>query len=446
MSDTTEDIPTIQEEVAVDTAAAAPASTSSHTTVPVTPVYVFNQYYWDFIKKVKDYAKQKRDSDVNAKHILKTIKQHYAMFDKLSEEHRQLFLNQIYNTSETVPISTWTAYQTAPLESLLTFFESEPYSGAILFKGDITLGQIHRLIQTIPTAEKFLLHQYLTLFGILSHPEADPHTLLVLMKQFKLNDELKEKLSALPDESSLKTPLVRLYEVFVQITAKAPSNPLLDEIEQTSLGKLAKEIMNDINLDDLQPDLLSGGGLMDLLTKGLSPSAMAGTDTVGGDGGSGAGSGGLAKIISSVSQKMISKMSSGEIQQEELLKDALNVASKLPSMLPGGIGGDLSKMGDMLSMLSGMAGGGGGRPSSSKSSKSKKHRDSEDNSGFDLSALMSMMGGMNFGGKTVSKKQMNKPGREGIVKTKMSSEMKRQKMAEKLRKQLDERNKKTTTD
>jgi len=429
MSDTTEDIPTIQEQTSEESA--APASSS---TVPVTPVYVFNQYYWDFIKKVKDYAKLKRDSDSNAKHILKTIKHHYAMFDKLAEEHRTLFLNQIYNGG------AWSAYQSAPVESLLTFFEHEPQSEASLFKGDITLGQIHRLIQTIPTAEKFLLHQYFTLFGILSHPEADPHALLVLMKQFKLNDELKEKLSALPDESSLKAPLMRLYEVFVQITAKAPSNPLLDEIEQTSLGKLAKEIMNDINLDDLQPDLLNGGGLMDLLTKGLSPSAMAGGDA--GDAGASSSGGGLAKIISSVSQKMISKMSSGEIQQEELLKDALNVATKLPSMLPGGIGGDLSKMGDMLSMLSGMAGG-ASRPSSSKSSKSKKHRDTEENTGFDLSALMSMMGGMNFGGKTVSKKQMNKPGREGIVKTKMSSEMKRQKMAEKLRKQLDERNAKT---
>lgn len=416
-----EDIPTIVEE-------------ASPTPAPVSPVYVFNQYYWDFIKKVRDVAKAKRDSSAEAKHILTTIKKHYAMFDKMAEEHRALFIAQVYSGEA----GTWAAYQEAPTESLLTFFEQEPHCNAELFKGGLTLGHIHRLIQSLPTAETFLLHQYVTLFGILCHPETDVQALLGLMKQFKLNDELKAKLVALPDESALKRPLVRLYEVFEQITARAPSHPLLDEIEQTSLGKLAKEIMSDINLDELQPsELLSGGGLMDLLTKGLGGAAS------GGDGASTSGGGGLAKVISSVSQKMVSKISSGELQQEELLKDALSVAAKLPSMLPGGVGGDLSKMGDMLSMLSGMAGGGGGSTSKSKSKKHSKGGDPVAPGGFDLSALMQMMGGMNFGGQTVSKKQMNKPGREGMVKTKLSSEMKRQKMAEKLRKQLDERNAKS---
>jgi hypothetical protein len=291
------------------------------------------------------------------------------------------------------------------------FFEAEPHVHTVLLKGDLTLGQLYRCLAA---HEKILLHQYFTLFGILSDDMTDVPSLLVLMKQFKLNKELNEKLAALPEESGIKTPLVRLYAVYESLSA-TPSNPFLDEIEHTSLGKLAKEIMSEVNLDDLQPDMLtSGGGLMDMLT-----------------GGGAGGNGGLAKIISTVSQKMVSKMSSGELNQEDLLKDALGVAAKLPAMMPGGMGADLSKMGDMLSMLSGAAGSASGKNSRTAPG------------GFDLSSLMSMMGGLGGGAgmPNLTKKQMEKASRDGRVKSKLSSEMKRQKLAEKLRKKVEERNK-----
>jgi hypothetical protein len=166
--------------------------------------------------------------------------------------------------------------------------------------------------------------------------------------------------------------------------------------------------------------LANGGGLMDMLT-----------------GGGAGGNGGLAKIISTVSQKMVSKMSSGELNQEDLLKDALGVAAKLPSMMPGGLGADLSKMGDMLSMLSGAGSGAGGKNSRTAPG------------GFDLSSLMSMMGGLGGGGggmPNLTKKQMEKASRDGRVKSKLSSEMKRQKLAEKLRKKVEERNKAASAD
>ena len=365
----------------------------------VSSVYVFNQYYWDFIKKIRDLAKQRRETHDDSRRILKVLKENYGVFDKLSEEHRE-WVRDHWMVS-----NGWVAYQTEPLETVLDFFQKDASSNIPLFKGPLTLGQLDALIQKAPMAEKYLLHQYLTLFGILCMPEVDASSLLLLMKQFKINAELKGKLEALPDESGLKVPLMRLYGVFEQITAKT-SNPILDEIEQTSLGKLAKEIMSDVNMDDLGPDLLSGN-LMDMFTKG--------------------GEGGLGKIISSVSQKMVSKISSGELQQEELLKDAVSVASKLPSMIPGGLGGDLSKMGDLLSMFSGGSGSRGGPEGPTAPG------------GFDLSSMMSMFQGMNFGGQNISKKKMKQAGTEGRVKTKLSSDMKRQRTAEKLRKKLDER-------
>jgi hypothetical protein len=357
--------------------------------------YVFNQYYWDFLKKVKDFAKKKKESSKHARTFLRTLRDHYQSFDKLSTEHITFFKEHAY--------ATWEQYQSCSMSDAGIFFESEACEKCLIYK-QITLSDISKLVKSEPV----LLHQYFTLFGLLSTESMDVHVLLGLMKQFKLNDELKEKLEALP-EGILRTALTRLYELFETLTKSSTSSNLLEEIEQTTLGKLAKEIMDEINLDDLQksvsPDLLQGN-LMDMFTKQ---------------------DGGLAKIISTVSQKMVSKMASGELQQEDLLKDALNVATKLPGMMPGGMGNDFSKMGDMLSALSGMGGGGAGGSSSPGN--------------FDISSLMNMMTGMNIGGQKVSKKQVNQAGRAGLAKTKLSSEMKRQRVAEKLRKQLDDKKK-----
>lgn len=364
--------------------------------------YVFNQYYWDFLKKVKDIAKKQKDSSKHSRTVLRTIRDNYQSFDKLSTQHVTFFKEHAY--------ATWENYQGCSVEDALVLFDKEESDKCYIYK-DISLKDISKVIKSEPV----LLHQYFTLFGLLSIDTIDVHGLLTLMKQFKLDDELKSKLTALP-EGQLQTALLRLYDIFEKISSTSSSTTpnFMEEIEQTTLGKLAKEIMDDINLDDLQksvgPEMLQGN-LMDMFTKQ---------------------DGGLAKIISTVSQKMVSKMASGEIQQEDLLKDALNVATKLPGMMPGGMGQDFAKMGDLLSTLSsGMGGFGGGDKSSNN---------------FDISSIMSMMSGMNVGGKKVSKKQMNQAGRSGMVKTKLSSEMKRQRVAEKLRKQLDEKDKKKNLD
>lgn len=356
--------------------------------------YVFNQYYWDFIKKVKDFAKKKKESSKHAHTVLRTIRDHYQSFDKLSLEHRTFFKEHAY--------TVWESYQTCPIEEAVTFFGKEDSGKCFVFK-QITLNDIERVVKSEPV----LLHQYFTLFGLLCTDTIDVHGLLGLMKQFKLNDDLKLKLEALP-EGTLRTSLTRLYDIFDKLSKSSSNSNLLEEIEQTTLGKLAKEIMDEINLDDLQksvnPEMLQGN-LMDMFTKQ---------------------DGGLAKIISTVSQKMVSKMASGEIQQEDLLKDALSVATKLPGMMPGGMGNDFAKMGDLLSTLSSGLGGSSGGGSGGN---------------FDISSLMNMMTGMNIGGQKVSKKQMNQAGRSGLAKTKLSSEMKRQRVAEKLRKQLDDKKK-----
>ena len=65
--------------------------------------FIFNQYYIDFLKRIKEVAKTKKDTCEDSKKYLKKIKEHYATLDKSSDEYL-LFLNS--NISDDV----WDAY------------------------------------------------------------------------------------------------------------------------------------------------------------------------------------------------------------------------------------------------------------------------------------------------------------------------------------------------
>lgn len=372
----------------------------SSSTEGVSATYVFNQYYWDFLKKVKENAKKQKDNSRTARNVLRNIKKNYMSFDKMSPDHMAFFREHA--------IDAWNEYISLDsIEKTVAYFQKSTHAhedadtenterAILIYKDEISLEQIAKLLES----ESILVHQYFTLFGLLCDESTDVNTLLQLMKQFKLDDDLLGKLKALP-EGKLQSSLIRLYNVFEHLL---PSKNLFAELESTTLGKLAKEIMDDINIDELQnsvqPDMLQGN-IMDIFTKQ---------------------DGGLSKIISSVSQKMVSKMASGEIQQEDLLKDALSVASKLPGLMPGGMGGELGKMGEMLSQMTGGGSSSGG--------------------GFDISSLMNMMGGLGgLGGAKPSKKAMHNPGKTAMAKQRINSEMKRQKVLNKMRQQLNDKKK-----
>jgi hypothetical protein len=76
---------------------------------------------------------------------------------------------------------------------------------------------------------------------------------------------------------------------------------------------------------------------------------------------------GFSELFTNVSQKMSSKISSGELSQEAIMKDAMKFASILPGLFggnsednsSGGGGFDMSTMMNMMSMMKNMNGGGG---------------------------------------------------------------------------------------
>jgi len=57
-----------------------------------TSTFVFNQYYIDLLKKIKNVAKKHKDKSSTAKSALKAIKDNYITLDKSSDEYIK-FLN-----------------------------------------------------------------------------------------------------------------------------------------------------------------------------------------------------------------------------------------------------------------------------------------------------------------------------------------------------------------
>jgi hypothetical protein len=127
-----------------------------------------------------------------------------------------------------------------------------------------------------------------------------------------------------------------------------------EKFMNSSIGNLAKEISQDLDLSDLQ-NLESPDDLMKSFMNG--------------------GSGGLGSIIQKVSSKLQTKLASGDLNEEALMKDATQMMGMLnPALQSMGLGGmsggkggkGMEGMGNLFSMMGGLMGGGGG-------GKKKKH-------------------------------------------------------------------------
>ena len=53
--------------------------------------YIFNQYYIDLLKKLKNIAKKHKTKSETAKKVLKTIRDNYQTYNKSSDEYITFF-------------------------------------------------------------------------------------------------------------------------------------------------------------------------------------------------------------------------------------------------------------------------------------------------------------------------------------------------------------------
>lgn len=383
--------------------------------MPTSSVHVFNQYYWDLLKKVKDLAKdlKTRADDKGSRNILREIKRSYLSFDKLSDEHIAWY-NQKAAAFESF-IATNISEDT-PVESVKGWVNDNDVLSVELYKG-ITIGNIAGIFRNTNVVLYYIVLMSVFADGKLKEDETYLHGALDLLK--KTQPWSDEDLAADNLSSDTRKKMLLLRDILRVSSSNTPSSPseesssdIMSELENTSLGRLAKEIMNDVDIDEISKSIGEDGDIL---------KALGNPD------------GGITKLLGTVSQKMISKLASGELKQDALLQDAMKLAGALPGM-SGGKGGAaqnnaMGGLGNMASMMEQVT-----KMASMFGPMGGKGNDDDDGDGPDLASMMSQFANMmgNGGGK-------NKGGTRTTVN---HSALNRAVRSKQMRRKLEERRRK----
>jgi len=282
--------------------------------------YIFNQYYIDLLKRIKEWAKGKKEEDSNAKNIYKSIKENYLTLDKNSDEYINYIKEQITEES-------WDKY----LENNVDWLKDNV---ELSFYKNIKLADIISILD-----DEYLCNHFISVFYIFHNNMSDEEAEnIVKILQTIDSKDLIETIT----NANIKKILLRLFELR-NIKIKDKSGIDMQMLEDTTVGKLAKEILEDIDVSKLQKSIGESGDVF---------KALGDPDS------------GFADIITNVSRKMANKISSGEFKQENLVQDAMKFASIMPSLFGGSGGtGNTGKskgpdMSDLMGMMSSMMSGG----------------------------------------------------------------------------------------
>jgi len=319
--------------------------------------YVFNQYYIDFIKRLKKTSKAIKDEGKDnekyelAKDVMKSIKNNYVTLDKSSDEY-VIFVNKLNE-------NVWKTYLDMEEDKMNEWFDMENVKDVELYQ-NITISNIRKVMN-----DDYLCHHFISVFYLFKNELSED----VVKKYVSiLQESFKEELYEDIENEEHKKLLLRLNEIKKK-TIKDKSGVNMAGMEDTMLGKLAKEILDDVDVDKLQQSIGDKGDLL---------KAIGDPDS------------GFGDLISNVSRKMATKISNGELKQENLLQDAMKFASTMPGLFgganPGGGGNKQQKdMANMMNMMNNMM-----------------------NNKEGMDAFKNMMGGADKGKKTGSKSGFNK--------------------------------------
>jgi len=278
--------------------------------------FIFNQYYIDFLKRIKTVAKESRETNQDAVDILKSIKENYSTFDKKSDEYTTYIKSVISD-------DLWDQY----VENMSTWLEDN--ENIELYKG-ITIETIQDIMK-----DKYLVSHFMSVFYIFQKEMSEELTeKMVKLLQTQNNTEMINEL----EDDKVKKVLLDL-QTMKNENIKEKAGIDMKFIEDTSIGKLAKEILEDVDVGKLQKSMGENGDIL---------KAIGDPDS------------GFANIISNVSQKMANKISNGELKQDNLIEDAMKFASVMPGMFgkSNGNAGNSPDIGNIMNMMSTMMGGG----------------------------------------------------------------------------------------
>jgi hypothetical protein len=297
--------------------------------------FIFNQYYIDLIKRIKTSAKgmkedEKGENYVFGKGIIKNIRENYITLDKSSDE----YILYVKNISDTF----WSSYiNIENISDTNDWFISDDVKDVCIYK-NISVSSIRKLLN-----DDFLCHHFFSVFYLFMNELSDDNVKIYLSV---LQDTKKEvDLDTIANDLHRKV-IVRLND-FKTKKNKETGGIDMSQMEDTMLGKLAKEILEDVDVEKLQKSIGDNGDIL---------KAIGDPDS------------GFSELISNVSRKMANKISTGELKQENLLQDAIKFASTMPGLFgnqnsqggakkSGGQDGQKTNepdMGSMMNMMSSM--------------------------------------------------------------------------------------------
>lgn len=287
-------------------------------------MFIFNQYYIDFIKRIKTVAKKHKEHSSTAKKILKDIKSSYTTLDKSSDQYL-IFLNT--NISE----DCWLNYNKESNEDDDEWFKEN--SELFLYE-NIKIGDVKKLLK-----DDYLCSHFISVFYIFRKDINEELGIKIInsLQSFDIAD-------LETDDEEIKRVIRKLQNIRNK-KIKETSGIDMKGIEDTMLGKLAKEIIQDIDVEKLKKSMGEDGDVL---------KAIGDPDS------------GFSDIVTNVSKKMATKISNGDFKQENLIQDALKFASIMPGMFGGanksggGGQGEPPDMSNMMSMMASMMGGMGG--------------------------------------------------------------------------------------
>ena len=294
----------------------------------LTSTYIFNQYYIDLLKKLKNISKKHKTKSETAKRILKTIKENYQTYDKTSEEYIEFF-------KEKCNSEFWTSYIALDKETCDEWLSDDTKTSVEIYK-NITIKDVIKLLRN-----NFITHHYLSVLYIYTNELNEEQITIILTNLQSVSPEQEAELNI--ENADIKKVLVRLNELKIDNIKSNPAIEGMDSLKDTTIGKIAKEIIEDVDLTKIKESITNDGDIF---------KAIANPDS------------GFSELFTNVSQKMSNKISSGELSQEAIMKDAMKFASILPGLFGGNDGSnnsggfDMSSMMNMMNMMQNMNGGG----------------------------------------------------------------------------------------
>ena len=212
----------------------------------LTSTYIFNQYYIDLLKKLKNISKKHKTKSETAKRILKTIKENYQTYDKTSEEYIEFF-------KEKCNSEFWTSYIALDKETCDEWLSDDTKTSVEIYK-NITIKDVIKLLRN-----NFITHHYLSVLYIYTNELNEDQITIILTNLQSVSPEQETELNI--ENADIKKVLVRLNELKIDNIKSNPAIEGMDSLKDTTIGKIAKEIIEDVDLTKIKESITNDGDI-----------------------------------------------------------------------------------------------------------------------------------------------------------------------------------------